>query len=101
MSFAEIAAVVAPRSAAPSVTVSTRTVAPKPTHQRAVGSGRSRDSVLISAGVVQQGAAIDLRLELVSVPVTDIECAKAFYVDQVGFRVEQDVQVDANHALWS
>jgi predicted lactoylglutathione lyase len=40
---------------------------------------------------------MDLRLELVSVPVTDIECAKAFYVDQVGFRAEQDVQVDVNH----
>jgi catechol 2,3-dioxygenase-like lactoylglutathione lyase family enzyme len=43
------------------------------------------------------GAAMDLRLELVSVPVADVDRAKAFYVDQVGFGVEQDVQVDANH----
>jgi len=40
---------------------------------------------------------MDLRLELVSVPVADVDRAKAFYVDQVGFGVEQDVQVDANH----
>jgi len=40
---------------------------------------------------------MDLRLELVSVPVADVDRAKAFYVDQVGFGVEQDVQVDENH----
>src|SRR6187200_951645 len=40
---------------------------------------------------------MDLRLELVSVPVTDVDRAKAFYVDQVGFSVEQDVQVDEDH----
>ena len=40
---------------------------------------------------------MDLRLELVSVPVADVDRAKAFYVDQVGFGVEQDVQVDQNH----
>ena len=43
------------------------------------------------------GAAMDLRLELVSVPVADVDRARAFYVDQVGFGVEQDVQVDENH----
>ena len=40
---------------------------------------------------------MDLRLELVSVPAADVDRAKAFYVDQVGFGVEQDVQVDENH----
>jgi hypothetical protein len=34
------------------------------------------------------------RLELVTVPVSDIDRAKAFYVDQVGFIAEQDHQVD-------
>ena len=38
-----------------------------------------------------------LRLELVTVPVADVDRAKAFYVDQVGFRVEQDVRVDEGH----
>ena len=36
---------------------------------------------------------MDLRLELVTVPVADVDRAKAFYVEQVGFSVEQDVQV--------
>ncbi len=33
---------------------------------------------------------MDFRLELVPVPVTDIDRAKAFYVDQVGFHADQD-----------
>ena len=40
---------------------------------------------------------MDLRLELVSVTVADVDRAKAFHVDQVGFGVEQDVQIDENH----
>jgi catechol 2,3-dioxygenase-like lactoylglutathione lyase family enzyme len=35
---------------------------------------------------------VDFRLELVTVPVADVDRAKACYVDQVGFGVEQDVQ---------
>jgi len=38
-----------------------------------------------------------LRLEMVTVPVSDVDRAKAFYVDQVGFHVEQDVRVDESH----
>lgn len=37
------------------------------------------------------------RLELVPVPVSDVDRAKAFYVDRVGFSVEQDHQVDEAH----
>jgi predicted enzyme related to lactoylglutathione lyase len=37
------------------------------------------------------------RLELVTVPVSDVDRAKAFYVDQAGFTTEQDVQVDDEH----
>ncbi|HEY7042438.1 MAG TPA: glyoxalase superfamily protein [Nocardioidaceae bacterium] len=40
---------------------------------------------------------MDLRLELVTVPVADVERAKSFYVDQVGFRVAQDHRVDDTH----
>jgi predicted enzyme related to lactoylglutathione lyase len=32
---------------------------------------------------------MDLRLELVSVPVADVDRAKEFYANQVGFHVEQ------------
>src|SRR3954452_4253069 len=40
---------------------------------------------------------MNLRLELVTVPVADVDRAKAFYVDQVGFSTEQDVRVDDEH----
>ena len=36
---------------------------------------------------------MDLKLELVAVPVTDVDRAKAFYVDQVGFNPDHDFQV--------
>jgi len=34
-----------------------------------------------------------MRLELIQVPVSDIDRAKAFYVDQVGFTADHDHQV--------
>jgi catechol 2,3-dioxygenase-like lactoylglutathione lyase family enzyme len=40
---------------------------------------------------------MDWKLELVFVPVTDVDRAKAFYVDQVGFHADIDQQV--NEAL--
>jgi predicted enzyme related to lactoylglutathione lyase len=36
---------------------------------------------------------IDWRLELIQVPVSDVDRAKAFYVDQVGFNDDHDHQV--------
>ncbi len=37
---------------------------------------------------------MEMKLELVAVPVTDVDRAKAFYVDQVGFVAEHDHQVN-------
>ena len=37
---------------------------------------------------------MDWRLELVQVPVADVDRAKAFYVDKVGFNADHDHQVD-------
>ena len=34
-----------------------------------------------------------MKLELVAVPVSDVDRAKAFYVDQVGFNADHDFQV--------
>ena len=34
-----------------------------------------------------------MRLELIQVPVSDIDRAKAFYADQLGFSVDNDAQV--------
>lgn len=36
---------------------------------------------------------MDWKLELVPVPVTDVDRAKAFYVEQVGFHADHDHQV--------
>ena len=39
---------------------------------------------------------MDMKLELVPVPATDVDRAKAFYVDQVGFNADHDHQVTPN-----
>src|SRR6187551_84928 len=39
---------------------------------------------------------MDMKLELVGVPVTDVDRAKAFYVDQVGFVADHDQVVNEN-----
>jgi catechol 2,3-dioxygenase-like lactoylglutathione lyase family enzyme len=36
---------------------------------------------------------MDWKIELVAMPVTDVDRAKAFYVDQVGFHPDHDYQV--------
>jgi catechol 2,3-dioxygenase-like lactoylglutathione lyase family enzyme len=36
---------------------------------------------------------MDMKLELVAVPVTDVDRAKAFYIDQVGFNPDHDHRV--------
>jgi catechol 2,3-dioxygenase-like lactoylglutathione lyase family enzyme len=36
---------------------------------------------------------MDMKLELIAVPVTDVDRAKAFYVDQVGFHADHDHRV--------
>ena len=38
------------------------------------------------------GRKMDMKLELVPVPVSDVDRAKAFYVEKVGFNVDVDVQ---------
>jgi catechol 2,3-dioxygenase-like lactoylglutathione lyase family enzyme len=37
---------------------------------------------------------MDWKIELVAIPVTDVDRAKAFYVDQVGFNADHDHQVN-------
>jgi catechol 2,3-dioxygenase-like lactoylglutathione lyase family enzyme len=34
---------------------------------------------------------MDLRLEVIGIPVSDVDSAKAFYTDQVGFHLDHDV----------
>jgi predicted enzyme related to lactoylglutathione lyase len=37
---------------------------------------------------------MDFKLELVAIPVTDVDRAKAFYVERVGFNADHDHRVD-------
>src|ERR1700722_6083885 len=37
---------------------------------------------------------MDWKIELVAIPVTEVDRAKAFYVDQVGFNADHDYQVN-------
>lgn len=39
---------------------------------------------------------MDCKIEVVSIPVTDVDRAKAFYVDKVGFNADHDVQVNSD-----
>jgi catechol 2,3-dioxygenase-like lactoylglutathione lyase family enzyme len=39
---------------------------------------------------------MDWKIELVAIPVTDVDRAKAFYVEQVGFHADHDHQVNEN-----
>jgi catechol 2,3-dioxygenase-like lactoylglutathione lyase family enzyme len=42
---------------------------------------------------------MDMKMELIPVPVSDVDRAKAFYVDRVGFAVKADVQVNADRRV--
>ncbi len=35
---------------------------------------------------------MDLKLEVVPIPVTDVDAAKAFYTEQVGFNLDHDMR---------
>lgn len=39
---------------------------------------------------------MDMKLELVAVPVSDVDRAKAFYTEKVGFHADHDYQVNDN-----
>ena len=45
---------------------------------------------VLTARAAQRKERMDFKLELVSVPVSDVDRAKAFYADQVGFVVDHD-----------
>jgi catechol 2,3-dioxygenase-like lactoylglutathione lyase family enzyme len=39
---------------------------------------------------LREAAVMDFKLELIIIPVTDVDRAKAFYMDQAGFRLDVD-----------
>jgi catechol 2,3-dioxygenase-like lactoylglutathione lyase family enzyme len=40
----------------------------------------------------RKGRGVDLKLEVIPIPVTDVDAAKAFYTEQVGFNLDHDVR---------
>ena len=60
---------------------------------RSVPSKRSPGWNAILSGPLPRLVAMDWKIELVAIPVTDVDRAKAFYVDQVGFNADHDYQV--------
>ena len=46
-----------------------------------------------SKTLTQEGRIMDWKIELIHVPVSDVDRAKAFYVDQLGFNADHDFQV--------
>ncbi len=55
---------------------------------------RARAAFRAGAARPPRPAADEMRLELIPVPVTDVDRAKTFYVDRVGFHPDFDVQVN-------
>jgi hypothetical protein len=53
------------------------------------GAGAPAD---LATPLARVALLVDWRLELVQVPVSDVDRAKAFYVDKVGFNADHDHQ---------
>ncbi len=53
-----------------------------------------RGYVVPAVTQTRERRSVDWKLELVSVPVSDVDRAKAFYVDQVGFNLDHDHTVN-------
>jgi predicted enzyme related to lactoylglutathione lyase len=51
---------------------------------------------MIRKDTTMNSQTMDWRIELVAIPVTDVDRAKSFYVDQVGFIADHDHQVNEN-----
>src|SRR6476469_2259048 len=48
----------------------------------------------MNRSATRRDPAVDYKLELIAVPVSDVDRAKAFYTDQVGFNADHDHQVN-------
>jgi predicted enzyme related to lactoylglutathione lyase len=65
------------------------------TFARARGAAGSGQNLAASEGTVRlvpqaKGEAVDYKIELVAIPVSDVDRAKAFYTEQAGFNADQD-----------
>jgi catechol 2,3-dioxygenase-like lactoylglutathione lyase family enzyme len=55
---------------------------------------KERSTTIRLTRSLRYGWSMDMKLELVPVPVTDVDRAKSFYVDKVGFNLDHDHQVN-------
>src|SRR5215216_1759569 len=53
-----------------------------------------REAVPTVTTTREEGKTMDWKLELVPIPVSDVDRAKAFYAEKVGFNVDLDVNAD-------
>jgi predicted enzyme related to lactoylglutathione lyase len=47
----------------------------------------------------EMSVSMDWKLELVPIPVSDVDRAKTFYAEKVGFNVDLDVSSDTDHRV--
>src|SRR6476619_399235 len=60
---------------------------------RTVPDRDSRDTRWVAQSIRNEGQVMDIKLELVAIPVTDIDRAKEFYV-RLGFNADHDHTVN-------
>src|SRR2546430_2449723 len=53
-------------------------------------SSESKEDTMSSQ--TETAAAIEMKLEVVPIPVSDVDAAKAFYTEKVGFHLDNDVR---------
>src|SRR5258708_4774762 len=88
--------------------ITSSTLLPKSTATVSVGTGRTLSRPLSAngsqstaldrkifspQGTIKEQKKMDMKLELVPVPVTDIDRAKTFYVEKLGFNVDHDTRI--------
>ena len=67
---------------------------PLPSTIRVVASQSGHHASRVEAlGRQPKGRSVDWKLELVAIPVSDVDRAKAFYADKAGFAVDHDHRV--------
>ena len=58
----------------------------------AICSGRTSPVDRLAGLLTHQGHRMDLKLEVVPIPVSDVDAAKAFYTEQVGFKLDHEIR---------
>lgn len=57
-----------------------------------VGTRKTVAWAVLSPKSQKEDATVDMKLEVVPIPVSDVDAAKAFYTEKVGFNLDHDVQ---------